>query len=108
MFDMAGLADPFLEVANRVTSVALTTHDRTLAQMQFSPEETPYPFVAMVPQNVTEQLLAQELHRKGRIVEYETSFVTAVDHDDYVSVTLSRQGQRRISPPIRGRLRWRT
>ena len=48
----------------------------------------------MVPQNVTEQLLAQELHRKGRIVEYETSFVTAVDHDDYVSVTLSRQGQR--------------
>src|SRR5579871_4941585 len=94
IFDMAGLADPFLAVANRVTSVVLTTQDRTLAHMQFSPEETPYPFVAMVPQNVTEQLLAQELHRKGCIVEYETSFVTAVDHDDYVSVTLSRQGQR--------------
>ncbi len=94
IFDMAGLADPFLAVANRVTSVALTTHDRTLAHMQFSPDESPYPFVAMVPQNVTEQLLAQELHRKGCTIEYETSFVTAVDHDDYVSVTLSRQGQR--------------
>src|SRR5579864_6178822 len=45
IFDMAGLIDPFLEKANRVTSVAVMTHERTIAQMRFAPEETPYSFV---------------------------------------------------------------
>src|SRR5579863_492275 len=57
IFDMAGVVNPFLEAANRVTSVAVMTHGRRLAHMQFAPEETIYPFVAMVPQDVTEKLL---------------------------------------------------
>src|SRR3954452_25079709 len=61
IFDMAGVAAPFLEKANRVTSVAVVTNGRTLAHMPFKPEETPYPFVAMVPQDVTESLLVEEL-----------------------------------------------
>ena len=56
---MAGLVAPFLEMANRVTSVAVVTHDRTLARMRFTPEQSPYRFVAMVPQNVTERLLVE-------------------------------------------------
>src|SRR5215813_12333651 len=52
IFDMAGIVDPFLERANRVTSVAMVKHGRTLARLQFAPEESPYRFVAMVPQNV--------------------------------------------------------
>src|SRR6266700_6396679 len=35
IFDMAGVVDPFLNVANRVTSVAVVTHRRTLANMRF-------------------------------------------------------------------------
>ena len=54
-----GVVAPFLEVANRVTSVAVVTHGRRLAHMRFEPEESPYPFVAMVPQDVTEKLLAE-------------------------------------------------
>ena len=61
IFDMAGIAAPFLEAANRVTSVAVQTRERTLARMHFAPEQTPYAFVAMVPQDVTEKLLASEL-----------------------------------------------
>jgi 2-polyprenyl-6-methoxyphenol hydroxylase-like FAD-dependent oxidoreductase len=95
IFDMAGVVDPFLQAANRVTSVAVTTHTRRLARMQFTPEESPYSFVAMVPQNVTERLLLEELKRKGGTVEYETSFVSAIQHGDYVSVTLEQKGQRR-------------
>src|SRR5215475_11659140 len=48
IFDMAGVVAPFLEAANRVTSVAVMAHQRRLAQMQFAPEESPYRFVAMV------------------------------------------------------------
>src|SRR6266851_654894 len=63
--------------------------------MRFAPEESPYPFIAVVPQDVTERLLAEQLQRKGGAVEYETSFVSAVQHDDYVIVTLDQKGQRR-------------
>jgi len=92
IFDMAGIVAPFLEIANRVTSVAIMTHERTLARMRFEPRESPYAFVAMVPQNVTESLLVQELQRKGRGVEYETTFVSAEQQDNGVSVTLSHKG----------------
>lgn len=93
IFDMAGVVGPFLETANHVTSVSVMAHGRTLAHMRFEPEETPYPFVAMVPQDVTERLLVEELRRKGGAVEYETSFVSAVQHDDHVSITLDQKGQ---------------
>jgi 2-polyprenyl-6-methoxyphenol hydroxylase-like FAD-dependent oxidoreductase len=93
IFDMAGVVDPFLDVANRVTSVAIVTHGRRLAHMKFAPEESPYPFVAMVPQNVTERLLVEELRRKGGKAEYDTTFVSAEEQDDCVVATLDRMGE---------------
>jgi 2-polyprenyl-6-methoxyphenol hydroxylase-like FAD-dependent oxidoreductase len=95
IFDMAGVAAPFLECANRVTSVVLLTHDRTLARMRFQPEDTPYAFVAMVPQNVTESLLAHELRRKGGDVQYDTRFVSADQQDEGVIVTVDHKGELR-------------
>src|SRR5262245_28476236 len=53
IFDMAGVVAPFLEAANRVSSVSVIAHQRTLAHMRFAPEESPYSFIAMVPQDVT-------------------------------------------------------
>jgi 2-polyprenyl-6-methoxyphenol hydroxylase-like FAD-dependent oxidoreductase len=94
IFDMAGVVAPFLEAANRVTSVAVATRVRSLAHMRFAPEESPYSFIAMVPQDVTEGLFAERLRRRGGEVEYETSFVSSVPYDDYVSVTLDKKGRR--------------
>src|SRR5215831_892801 len=93
ILDMAGIVAPFLDAANRVTSVTVTSHERRLAHMRFTPEETPYPFVGMVPQNVTEALLADELKRKGGRVEYETTFLSAEQDDDSVSATLDHKGE---------------
>jgi len=93
IFDMAGIVSPFLEIANRVTSAAIITHGRTLARMQFTPEDSPYPFVAMVPQDVTERLLLEQLQRKSGEVDYETAFVSAVQHEDHVSVTVDQRGE---------------
>jgi 2-polyprenyl-6-methoxyphenol hydroxylase-like FAD-dependent oxidoreductase len=93
IFDMAGVVVPFLDIANRVASVAVMADGRTLARMTFAPEESPYPFIAMVPQNVTERLLVEHLQHNGGDVEYETTFVTAIQRDDHVSVTLDRKGQ---------------
>jgi 2-polyprenyl-6-methoxyphenol hydroxylase-like FAD-dependent oxidoreductase len=93
IFDMAGLVEPFLHVANRVTSVAVVTPERALAHVRFAPEESPYSFVAMVPQDVTEKLLLEELRRKGGDVEYETKLVSAEQQRDDVNVTLERKGE---------------
>jgi 2-polyprenyl-6-methoxyphenol hydroxylase-like FAD-dependent oxidoreductase len=54
IFDMAGVVAPFFEAANRVTSVSVIAGGKTLAHLQFKPEDSPYQFVAMVPQDVTE------------------------------------------------------
>ena len=94
ILDMAGLVAPFLEKANRVTSVAVVTHGRTLAHMRFTPEESPYRFVAMVPQDVTERLLAEQLKQQGGAVEYETKFLYAVQYGDRVTATLEHKGRR--------------
>ena len=107
IFDMAGIAGPFLENANRVTSVVVATHERTLARMRFQPEDTPYAFVAMVPQNVTERLLVEELQRKGGGVEYETRFVAAVQEDDACKCHLGPQGRTHEAHGLFcGGLRW--
>ena len=94
IFDMAGVVTPFLEKANRVTSVSISTHERRLAHMQFAPQESAYPFIAMVPQDVTEKLLLEELRRKGGDVEYLTTFIEADQQEDLVNVTLERDGEK--------------
>ena len=92
IFDMGGIVGTFIEKANRVTKVAVMTHDRTLAQMRFEPRESPYSFVAMVPQDVTEQLLVEGLRNKDGAVEYQTKFISAHQYDDGVEVTIEHAG----------------
>jgi 2-polyprenyl-6-methoxyphenol hydroxylase-like FAD-dependent oxidoreductase len=93
IFDMAGVVPPFLQAANRVTAAAIITHGHRLAHMQFTPEESPYSFIAMVPQDVTERLLVEELRRRGGSIEYDTVFVSAVQYNDYVTATLDHKGE---------------
>jgi 2-polyprenyl-6-methoxyphenol hydroxylase-like FAD-dependent oxidoreductase len=77
-----------------VTSVAVVAHGRRLAHIPFAPAESPYPFIAMVPQDVTERLLVEALQRKGGAVQYDTALVSAVQEDHGVAVTLEHRGER--------------
>lgn len=94
IFDMAGIVDPFLAVANRVIALTVVTHQRQIAKLAFTPAGTPYPFIAMVPQDVTERLLVEALQHRGGSVDYETTFVDASDEGDCVRITLERGGAR--------------
>jgi 2-polyprenyl-6-methoxyphenol hydroxylase-like FAD-dependent oxidoreductase len=96
ILDMAGLVGPFIEHANPVTAVAVVAHGRRLAHLRFEPPESPYPLIAMVPQNVTEQLLAESLARRSGVVEYETTLISAVDRGESVLATIERNGQRTL------------
>jgi 2-polyprenyl-6-methoxyphenol hydroxylase-like FAD-dependent oxidoreductase len=48
----------------------------------------------MVPQDVTEKILVDSLRGRGGAVEYDTTFVSAVEHDGYITATLERKGER--------------
>ncbi|MCW3070109.1 MAG: monooxygenase FAD-binding [Solirubrobacterales bacterium] len=93
IFDMAGIAGPFADIANRVTAATVFSHHRMLARIPFAPEESPYPFVAMVPQDVTEALLVEALQRQGGHVAYDTKCVAVEQHEDRVDVTLEHAGR---------------
>jgi 2-polyprenyl-6-methoxyphenol hydroxylase-like FAD-dependent oxidoreductase len=95
IFDMAGLAEPFSAAANRVTFIAFTSRDRTVGRIEFAPTGTPYPFVAMVPQDVTERLLLEHLRSTGGDVEYETTLVSARETDSGVVATMESAGSSR-------------
>ncbi|HEY7887922.1 MAG TPA: FAD-dependent monooxygenase [Steroidobacteraceae bacterium] len=92
IFDMAGIAGRFLEVANRVTTVAVESHAHRLSTMQFTPRDTPYPFVAMVPQDVTERLLCEALRARGGQIDYQTSFLSMELQDECALVKMDHAG----------------
>lgn len=94
IFDMAGIAAPFLAAANRATTITLATPRRRLARIAFAPRGTPYPYIAMVPQDVSERLLVDVLHARGAAVEYLTTCVGLEQAGDGVRVTLDRAGAR--------------
>lgn len=48
----------------------------------------------MVPQDVTERLLTDELRRKGGTVAYDTALVSARQEDGHVRATLDHNGER--------------
>lgn len=92
VFDMAGVAEPFLQVANRVTRIAFVSHQRSLGEIDFTPEGTPHPYVAMVPQDVTERLLVEQLNARGAAVEYQTTLTSAGQTGDAVTAVVERDG----------------
>ncbi len=92
IFDMAGLAEPFAAAANRVTHVTFASPQKRLGSIEFAPTETPYPYVAMVPQDVTEKLLLEHLRSTGGDVEYETTLVSARETDSGVEATVECGG----------------
>lgn len=96
IFDMIGIAKPFAAEANRVTDIAFVSHQRVLGHIDFAPSETPYPYVAMVPQDTTERLLVEHLRAQGGDVEYSTTFVTATQTASGVEATIERDGKREM------------
>lgn len=92
IFDMAGRAQPFLEAANRVTGISFISRQHTLGRIDFRPSETPYQYVAMVSQDVTERLLLQSLRNRAGNVEYQTSLVSASQSADAVEAVVECNG----------------
>jgi 2-polyprenyl-6-methoxyphenol hydroxylase-like FAD-dependent oxidoreductase len=91
IFDMAAASLPFWK--SRTGNLSCRAQQRALARLRFEPKGTPYSFVPMVPQDETEKILVDELRRKGGAVDYDTTFVSAIERDGHISATLDQEGK---------------
>jgi len=95
-FRIAGISAPFEGTAHRVTRANVLSNRRTVGQISLEAKTSWYDYVAMVPQNVTEQILLDAFVAAGGTVNYETKLVALVDGPDGVAVRLqSPKGEER-------------
>ncbi len=92
VFEMAGIVAPFVAAAHVVTKASVISGERRLGVLPIEPASSRYPYVAMIPQDVTEQLLLAELERVGGSVSYGTEALGLAQTDDEVRVQL-RSGE---------------
>jgi 2-polyprenyl-6-methoxyphenol hydroxylase-like FAD-dependent oxidoreductase len=88
VFEMAGMARPFLDAAHIVTKAAVLDGDQRLGVLPIEPAVSRYPYVAMIPQDVTERLLLAELRGAGGDVRYDTEALAVEQSTDSVRVRL--------------------
>ena len=93
VFDMAGIAAPFLAAAHVVTKAALLDGQDRLGVLPIEPALTRYPYVAMIPQDVSEGLLLSALRRCGGDVSYGTEALAIEHTSEAVNVHLRSGGQ---------------
>ncbi|MGD0472069.1 MAG: FAD-dependent monooxygenase [Candidatus Velthaea sp.] len=92
VFELAGVVAPFEAAANRVIAASIVSHKRELGRIPFAPHESRYPYVAMVPQDVTERLLHDALIAAGGRVEYATELVRIDQRNDGATLHLAAAG----------------
>ena len=88
VFEMAGILAPFEAVANRVIRAAIIIGEKTLVSVPVDPEGTRAAYIGMVPQDVTERILLEQLRAVGGEVRYGTEATQASESGDGVKVTL--------------------
>ena len=95
-FAVAGFCAPFENAAYRLNAATILTHRQVLGRIPIEPAQTRFDYIAIVPQNVTEQILHEQLVAAGGAVEYGTEFIGLVDAPDGVTVRLrSARGEER-------------
>jgi 2-polyprenyl-6-methoxyphenol hydroxylase-like FAD-dependent oxidoreductase len=97
-FRIAGIAAPFEAAAHRVTSLCVYSGGQIVGKVPMDAKRSWYDYVAIVPQNLTEDILREALLAAGGTVEYETRLVALVDGPEEVVVRLqSPRGDERVS-----------
>ncbi len=83
LFEMAGIADRFLERGLR--AVSMDYHFKGTAEparLDFTRLRSRYPFALIINQNVVEQVLRDQLTELGTAVEWDTELVSLVQEPD--------------------------
>ena len=91
VFRQMGLADKMLEQGRVVKTLSVYFNGKKTARLNLSGKASQlsgYPFIMMLEQSKTEQLLIEYLQQKGHRVEWKTELTDVIQHDEKVTVNL--------------------
>ena len=89
-FHQLGIVDQFLERGHKTTGMAVHTRARRSTQVDFGALDSPYPFVLMLGQDQTQEILDRKLEQLGVSIERGAE-VTKLGHQaDGIEITISR------------------
>ncbi|MBL8645000.1 MAG: FAD-dependent monooxygenase [Rhodospirillaceae bacterium] len=84
-----GVSQTLIAQGLKVDRFAIRDRDQPLLDLDFSALPSPYPFLLMVPQDVTERVLAEKLAEAGGIVHRGITATAFQNHSDGVTATLA-------------------
>lgn len=88
LLDDLNLIDRFLKHGQKVSGIAVDDGKKTIADLSTDDIDSPYPFLLIVPQNVTETLLDERLEELGHKVERPVKFLELDDMDKQIKLNL--------------------
>ena len=89
VLDRIGVADELAERGVRIASFSARDRDRALLSIGFGDIPSAYPYLLMVPQNETEDLLARHLGEAGGEIRWNTTADAIEDQGDRIDARLS-------------------
>lgn len=98
-----GVVDDVLEHAHRINTFEVRDRGRTLFSLVFEDLPSPYSFIAMIPQDVTERILADRLEVLGGSVFRGVAARSVTTGPDAVEVRLEHNGPESAPVVVRAR-----
>jgi 2-polyprenyl-6-methoxyphenol hydroxylase-like FAD-dependent oxidoreductase len=88
LFDRAGCSEDLIGPGYKVQAANIISGKETVARLDLQGAQTRYPFVLMLPQSKTEEILETHLGRFGVAVERNVALASFVDEGESVSAVL--------------------
>jgi 2-polyprenyl-6-methoxyphenol hydroxylase-like FAD-dependent oxidoreductase len=88
-----GVTGRLVELGLKLDNFAIRDRDRTLVNLNFAGLPTRYPYVLMIPQNLTEKVLAERIAALGGVVHRGVEAKTVTQDQDGARVTLVQNGR---------------
>lgn len=89
LFEKMGVAETFISLGHKAFGFNLFSQGKQLAKFDFNHLiQSPYPYVLMVPQNITEAILNEHLAKHGIGVEREVELVSFTQQENEIAAIL--------------------
>jgi 2-polyprenyl-6-methoxyphenol hydroxylase-like FAD-dependent oxidoreductase len=88
-----GVAGRLVELGLKLDDFAIRDRDRNLLKLGFSRLPSPYPYVLMIPQNLTEEVLAERIAKLGGVVHRGVEAKAVTQNPDGAWVTILADGR---------------
>lgn len=100
LFHSMGLVDKFLAKGQMIKGIKAYLHGKERMSLNFSDmarNDTPYPFVFILPQSETESILIEDLENHSMKVERQTTLLDFHQNEDYVeAIILTADGKKEV------------